>query len=134
MRPRAQGFSLLEAIVALVLVSTLAVTLFGWINGNFITLRRVHDANAKSEATVNILEYMRSVNPMQAREGEATLGLYRIRWRAQPIVSPVDRAESIYQFGLYDTHVNVNSIDNRPWFNFVLRQVGHKKVRTSAPD
>src|SRR5450830_964415 len=82
-RTRQAGFTLLEAIVALVLISSAGLALFSWINGNIMALTRIHDVNARSEATANILEYMDRVNPMLTPEGEAPLGTYSIKWRSQ---------------------------------------------------
>ena len=81
-RNRQKGFTLLEAIVALVLIGSAGMALFSWINGNYISLSRIRDVNARSEATVNVLEYMDRVNPMLTPDGVAPLGAYSIRWRS----------------------------------------------------
>lgn len=127
------GFSLLEAIVAMVLISGAGYALFGWINNNIMALSRIQESNARSAATQNILEYMDSVNPMLEPEGSADLGGYKIRWKAIPISliqdgSAYPSGTSLYQLALYDTTVEVNAGENS-WFRFNLRQVGYKKVR-----
>lgn len=128
-----RGFSLLEAVVAMVLISGAGYALFGWINSNIMALNRIHESNARSAATQNILEYMDSVNPMLKPEGSADLGGYRIRWKAVPISLIQDGSAypigiSLYQLALYETAVEVNAGENS-WFRFNLRQVGYKKVR-----
>lgn len=135
---RQAGFTLLEAIVAMVLVASVGLALFAWINGSIASLARVHDANARSEATINVLEYMHRVNPMLAPEGKASLGGYSITWRARPIVPVVDGASfpvgvSLFQLCLYNTDVAVLSGD-QPWFQLQLRQVGYRKVRDKPTD
>jgi general secretion pathway protein I len=140
MKPKPQaGFTLLEAIVALVLIGSAGMALFGWINSNIMALARIHDVNARAEATVNILEYMDRVNPMLAPEGGAPLGAYSIRWRSAPISKITDGANyprgiSLYQMALYSTAVSVNSAAGQAWFDLKLQQVGYKKVRTKALD
>lgn len=133
MKPsRQRGFTLLEAIVAMVLVSGAGYALFGWINSNIMALSRVQEANARSAATQDILEYMNSVNPMLKPEGDTTLGSYRIRWKASPITLIQD-GPGLYQTALYDTLVMAEKADSRPWFEFRLRQAGYKKVREILP-
>ncbi len=136
-QPRAKrqaGFTLLEAIVALVLIGSAGMALFGWINNNILALGRIHDINARSEATVNILEYMDRVNPMLTPEGGAPLGAYAIKWQASPISNIAEGANyprgiSLYQMALYSTVVSVKSTGGEAWFELTLQQVGYKKVR-----
>jgi general secretion pathway protein I len=127
---RQRGFSLLEAIVSMVLVAGVGFALFGWINGNINALFTVQEANARSEATGNILEYMHTVNPMLTPRGNAQLGSYRIDWDARPVGDVVDRESSFYQFGLYDTRIGVARA-GQPWFEMQLQQVGYRKVRST---
>ena len=133
---RQRGFTLLEAIVALVLVGSAGMALFSWINTNIAALVRVQDANARSEATLNIIEYMDKVNPMLTPEGKAALGAYAFTWRATPSSDAVDganypRGPSLYQLRRFNTAVSVETA-GKPWFQIELRQVGFKKVRESV--
>lgn len=125
-----RGFTLLEAIVALVLIGSSGLALFSWINSNLTTLSRIHEVNAKSEATINILEYMHMVNPMLTPEGKASLGSYRISWHSQPTTLVVDQITSHYQFALYNTKIEVENDEGRAWFVLALQQVGYKKIRS----
>lgn len=134
---RQMGFTLLEAIVALVLISGAGLALFGWINGNIMSLTRMHDVNARSEATINILEYMDRVNPMLTPEGTAPLGAYSISWRSTAISNITDgagypRGQSLYQMALYGTTVSVSSAGDQAWFELKLQQVGYKRVRNNT--
>jgi len=69
-RPNTQGFSLLEAIIALVLIGTAVMAAYGWINANLITASRIQDITLQTEATDNILAYLENINPMQTPEGD----------------------------------------------------------------
>ena len=124
----------IEAIVALALIGSVGIALLSWINTNISALNRVQDSNARSEATVNIVEYMNAVNPMLRPDGKAALGTYRMSWRATPVTALQDGAAypsgvSLYQFALYDTAIKVETAEGEPWFDFTLRQVGYKRVR-----
>jgi len=136
-KAREGGFTLLEAIVAMVLVGTAGVALFDWVNTSLATMRRIEDANGRADATANVLEFMEHVNPMLRSEGRATLGPYAIEWRSQPLASPVDGVNypsgpSIYQLAMYRTTVVVKGEGGRPWFEVRLRQVGYRQVRAPA--
>ena len=136
-RARQKGFTLIEAIVALVLIATTGMALFSWINSNIITLNRVQESNAENAATLNVVEYMNNVNPMTAPEGKADLGAYRLGWKSEASTEPRDGASypfgiSLYQLGMYQTKITVQKSDGAFWFGFTLQQVGYKKVRDTA--
>ncbi len=131
---RQDGFLLLEAIVALVLIATVGMALFEWINSNLVSLAHVEDANARAQAAINVIEYMNTVNPMLREEGKANLGDYRFFWRARPVTNIYNGAnypqgESLYQLALYDNTVHVLRHSGAPWFSLTLKQVGYKRVR-----
>jgi len=128
------GFTLIEAIVALVLIGTTGMALFGWINSNIITLNRVQEISAENAATINALEYMENINPMLSPEGQADLGSCRLLWKAEATTDTRDGAGypygvGLYQLNLYHTKVTIQKPDGQFWLAFSLQQVGHKKVR-----
>lgn len=129
---RQRGFSLLEAVVAMVLISGAGYALFGWINSNIMALNHIQESNARSEATKNILEYMSTVNPMLNPAGEVSLGHYKIKWASKP-ATLLEDGNSLYRLALYDTTVLAANAEAQPWFEFNLRQVGYKKVRELMP-
>jgi general secretion pathway protein I len=134
-----RGFTLIEAIVAMVLIASTGMALFGWINSNIITLNRVQDVNAVNAATANALEYMNTINPWTTPEGEVNLGAYRLSWQAQATTDTRDGVDypysiSLYQLNLYQTKVSLQKPDGQFWFAFNLQQVGYKKVRELSLD
>lgn len=130
------GFSLIEAIVALVLIGSVGMALFSWINTSIIALNRVQEINAQSEATRNIIEYMNAVNPMMMPEGKVDFGSYRITWQAEISADAKDganypRGVGYYQLAMYRTDIKTIKASGEPWFDLALQQVGYKKVRES---
>lgn len=135
-RGKHRGFSLLEAMVALVVLSSAGMVLFSWINASIVSLRRVEDANVRSAATINALEFMQSVNPMLRPQGSMDLGAYELRWQSRELTTPLDGADyprgiGPFQIALYDTTVSLHQHGGAYWFEFNLQQVGHRRVRTA---
>ncbi len=133
-----RGFTLLEAVVAMVLISGAGSALFAWINSELSALARVQQSNARAEAMVNAIEFMHMVNPMLAPEGKFPFGVHSLAWKAKAVSAVQDgvsypRGISLYQLALYDNYVTVQQADGTRWFDFTLRQVGYKKVRDNKP-
>ena len=131
---RSAGFTLIEAMVAMVIIGGAGMALFTWVNASIVALRRVEDANARSAATANAIEYMQSVNPMLRPEGQVSLGAYQLSWKAQlqpPITDGAGRSmgTSQFQLALYDTQVQATRSDGSYWFDFKMTLVGYKRLR-----
>lgn len=131
---RSAGFTLIEAMVAMVIIGGAGMALFTWVNASIVALRRVEDANARSAAIANAIEYMQSVNPMAKPEGQVSLGAYQLSWKAQPQTPITDGAARLmsasqFQLALYDTQVKATLSDGSYWFDFKMTLVGYKRVR-----
>jgi general secretion pathway protein I len=129
-----RGFTLIEAIVAMVLIAITGMALFSWINSNIITLNRVQEVNAANAATANALDYMNTINPRETPQGQVDLGAYRLAWSSQATTDTRDGVDypysiSLFQLNLYRTKVTLQKPDGQFWFAFDLQQVGYKKVR-----
>lgn len=129
-----RGFTLLEAIVALVILSTAGLAMFSWLNANLQTTHRIQVLSAELKAKENALEYMKSINPMQVSQGQAIIGNITIKWESKPITSPMDGANypngmSLYQIALYETSITLDKTDAPSWTSFKLQQMGYRKVR-----
>lgn len=135
MMRRNLGFTLIEAMVALVLIGGAGMALFSWINNSIVALRRVEDANARNDAVANIIEYMQAVNPMQTPDGKANFGSYQIEWKSETLVAPMDgisnpNSVGLFQLGLFQTRIDAAKVDDPHWFELKLELVGYEKVRT----
>jgi general secretion pathway protein I len=130
-----RGFTLLEAIVALVLIATIGMSLLNWINTNLITLGRVQQVLQRHEATRSALVFMDTVNPLEQPHGEQTVGVYKFNWKAQAVELPKTGVDStgaagFFEVGLYDTVIDV-SLENTLIVRFALRQVGFRQTVTA---
>lgn len=128
------GFSLLEVIVALVLISSTGMALFSWINTNTLSLQRISSIQQRNIATRNALMYINTINPLDAPQGSTVLGSFKINWTSQALEAPKDGknhlgAMSFYQLGLYNVQVNVYDLNEQLLSQFSVRQVGYIQVR-----
>jgi general secretion pathway protein I len=127
------GFTLLEAIVALVLIASTGVALLNWLNTNLISLQRVQQTQQRHQAVENALMFMETINPLEKPQGRATIGIYQIDWNATALELPKDGVNStgglgLFQIGLYETEVKVK-VKKDLLAHFTLRQVGYNQVR-----
>lgn len=132
MRLRHRGFSLLEAIVAIVLLSTTGIALYSWINSSLMSVNRVHDVMVQQQIVRETLPYIETINPMLVSSGRNRLGQYEIKWDSKLLENIRNGVEypdgvSVYQLGLYKVEVQV--VRGEDVFSYSVRQVGFKKVR-----
>jgi general secretion pathway protein I len=131
---KAQGFSLLEVIVALVLITSTGMALFSWMNTNTMSLQRVQFVQQRNIATRNALMYINTINPLQTPQGSTTLGSYIVNWNSKTLEPPKDGmahtgGQGFYQVGLYEVAVEVQDLDKQALANFTVREVGYVQVR-----
>lgn len=129
-----RGFTLLETIVALVLISSVGMALLSWVHSNIINLQQVRNANERNQAIRNTLSFMDTVNPSLIPSGEHQLGMFLIRWQANLIDGPKDGLNlegrlGYFQLALFDTNISIFK-DEQMLTQFSLRQTGYQQVRT----
>jgi len=86
-----QGFGLLEALVAMVLLATAGTATFAWVNVNLDTVSRLQRRDTEDALRAQLAAWAQTLNP-HARgpaEGadELTAGL-PVHWRTQVLVAP----------------------------------------------
>lgn len=130
---KTQGFTLLEAIVAMVVFSLGAFALYGWLSTNVITLGRVRALQEQEVAFASALDLVRRSNPMKVPAGKRDIGDMTVTWTSKPVEDPKpgvgqSGAPGLYQMGLYTVYVRVTR-KGRSIGNFYVRQVGWAQIR-----
>ena len=133
--PRLQaGFSLLEAIVAMTVMATSLLALYGWLSSSTIALNRVNAQSRALEDARTAVSLIETVNPMLEPRGTREIEGLTVRWESKPVAdrrSGRSRAGSATAFdlGLYDLMVEVMR-GSRTVKEFELRRAGWESVRT----
>lgn len=134
--PRAKGFGLLEALVAMVLLSSVGITLLAWVHQNLNTVQRIRGVYQEQEARRITLDVMRAVNPMDTVNGEMKRGPLRIVWQSEVIGLPLTQTGypqgmGLHQITLYKSTVSVFRDDETSaWFNEEMQLIGYRPTST----
>ncbi|MCK5878091.1 MAG: prepilin-type N-terminal cleavage/methylation domain-containing protein [Candidatus Marithrix sp.] len=118
------GFTLLEAIVALVLITSTGMALLNWISTNLNTLQHVQAAQQRNDATRNAVAFIETVNPLEQPHGETTIGEYNLAWESKEV--ELLGNTTMYQVGLYDMNIVV-SLEDTLIAKLTVRQIGFKQ-------
>lgn len=137
-RPSAGGFTLLEAIVAMVVFSVGTVALYGWLATSLRTLERVEASRERGAVTQAALGVVRRSNPMEQPTGSRELGDLRVEWSSRPVEAPRPAVTQVgvpapFQVGLYELDVRVLR-EGRAVERFSVRQVGYRYTGAASEE
>ncbi|MFM9922032.1 prepilin-type N-terminal cleavage/methylation domain-containing protein [Variovorax sp. H27-G14] len=130
------GFSLLEVIAALVILSFGAAAAFTWLTQTVNTMARLRVQEREQLVRIEVIEYMRALNPSARPEGAVQMMGYDFSWTSRPLRETVpalgdSRAPGIYEVSLYEvtTHVVLLATMSKP-FDITMAVPGFKQVGT----
>ena len=130
-----RGFGLLEALVALVLISSIGFALLAWVQQNLDTLQRLRGHYQMLEARRMIQDWSSTFNPMEQPKGEITLGETRIVWVSEQQGNTATQSGYPAGMGLYDLamfRVDVSvyrGSASEPWMKEELTRLGYHQAR-----
>jgi len=136
-----RGFSLIEVIVALVVVSGFGAALFVWAGQTLQTAARAVQAQQRVELEHNVTELAAGINPGTSPSGEWRSATHLYRWTAEPLRGPLDQVRTFagvgpYQVALYRVRFTVTPTDEPTAVLRLEREVaGYRQVRprSNAP-
>ncbi|MFB2872706.1 PulJ/GspJ family protein [Aeromonas jandaei] len=103
-----QGFSLLEAIVALTILAGASMALFGWIGGGLRQLNRSEFYIESTPALNSALEYLKFQDLASRPSGDFVSGDHLVHWQAVAIEKDVAGVQgSNFLLSLYDIELQV---------------------------
>ena len=126
------GFSLLEAIVALLLVTMVSMASFSWVNNLLFSVEKLETNAQRNLVKRNVSEFLSGINVMSMPNGEQRLGGMLVSWQAQ-LMEPIQKGKTInggtspFELGLYRVEVRVDSKEGER-VTFELIQVGYKAL------
>ncbi|KAF1686623.1 hypothetical protein B1992_06855 [Pseudoxanthomonas broegbernensis] len=127
------GFTLLEAIVAMVIMATSLLALYSWLSTSTLALNRAQAQALALEDARAALALVEDINPMAEPDGERLAAPLAVRWRSRPLTERRPGLSRIglptqFDFILYRMDVEVLR-DGRPMRRFDLRRAGWEVVR-----
>jgi len=128
-----RGFSLLEAIIAMVILASASMAFYGLFNTNLITLTRVQEVSREVPLVEQAIEYLNAMNLTGAANGEFDIDNAQITWSAE-LVEPYRQSQNgrgflgYFQLGLYKVDFTVSE-NGSPLGSYSFRVVGYEKVR-----
>ena len=133
-----KGFTLLEAIIALALISLALIPLLTFIAQSSDELVRAGESNERSFVMQSALALMDPINPMAESKGSLALNPNTsVSWSSEVAAKPNDgpligAGLTGFRLGFYLVHVTV-ARGNDPWFTFDMRKVGYEKLSNGMP-
>lgn len=114
-RSRPRGLSLLEVIVALVVISGFGAALFVWAGQTLQTASRAALVQQEAELERNVTEIAYSLNPALRPSGELLTPTHRYQWRAVVTQGPSDQVRlmfgiSPWQVALFNVRFTVTDL------------------------
>jgi general secretion pathway protein I len=104
-----QGFSLLEAIVALTILAGTSMALFGWIGGSLRQLNRSEFYIDATPVMMSALEYLKFQDLASRPLGEFVNGDILVNWQAVAVEKDVVGVQgSNFLLSLYDVELHVS--------------------------
>jgi prepilin-type N-terminal cleavage/methylation domain-containing protein len=125
------GFTLLESIVTLVILTVFASGLLTWLNSSVSGYQKLTLSQERLAVFNNAVNIIASVNPLLVPVGRVDLSPYSIEWQASqdgPVrAASTMRTGSYYDVALFQMNVTVDK-SGKLLGSFVVTQVGYKQT------
>lgn len=128
------GFTLLEAIVAMVIMAAALMALYAWLSSSTLAVTRAQAQTRALEDARSALALVETINPMREPDGKRELGEVTVSWHSTPVVPRrIGRTRagmpSLFDVTLYQMEVTIERA-GEPAHGFSLRRAGWEAVRS----
>jgi prepilin-type N-terminal cleavage/methylation domain-containing protein len=133
----AGGFTLIEALVALVILAAGLLVFYEFLGSSLRAADRARDAAEEYDRDRNALALASTLNPMATPDGTFGLGAYRIRWHAERITAPRRgtgfpfAGEGPFTVALY--RIVLDFPDDRQFAPMEVTKLGYHRETASGP-
>ncbi|MBV1774730.1 type II secretion system GspH family protein [Burkholderiaceae bacterium DAT-1] len=129
-----RGMTLLEVLVAMLLISLLGGALLEWSSNSLSIVSRVSKALDRQILQENGLQFAKGINPAEQPSGRDVVGNVEFTWESQAITPLVQQSRHIdkkvvYLVALYKLNVTVHDRNNGLQEQIDIKQFGFKKFR-----
>lgn len=97
-----QGFTLIEAIVAMVIFTAAAMGIYSWINTSLISLQKIETVAISEQVVQTALEELKQVDLSKNEQGNWTINQFQVSWSSRLLEPWVAGVTSLGETGLYD--------------------------------
>ena len=132
------GFTLLEAIVALVIIAAVVIPLLSFVSATAQALITAAETNERTFAQQAAIASLAAMNPREDPSGQLAIDQdVTMSWTSEPIIPQMTDISlgsplSGFTFGFYRVTVTLARPDRDPWFSFEMRKAGYMKY-VAAP-
>lgn len=128
------GFTLLEAIVAMAVLAMAGMALFGWLNSSLVLLKRVDDVYQSIETVESTLEWLQVLDPYQQPSGQQEVAGAVAFWRCTPQGTAVSANDMYGNLSVNDAQLFICQVeifrDQQQLANFELVKLGFEAKRS----
>jgi len=130
------GFTLLEAIVAMVIFTGTMLAVYSWINTNLISLSKARQTMFLEQILSDARQQLQRQDFTQLSQSNYQWKNYSIHWQAQ-LMEPVEKGMSnmgglgLYDFSLYQIQLDIYNTSQQLIQSYTLYQESHEKVRSA---
>lgn len=133
MKADQQGFTLLEAIIAMTILATSGLALFSWLSVTYDGLVRVEEVQARHQVMDDLQAYFSTLNIKAETSQQMQVNGFDVSWQAK-LVEPVQTGRGLmggisnFDLGLYDVDITIKR-GQRLIGEYETKLVGYTKVR-----